>query len=156
MPLLLPRAHRADAGRIAEIHTAAFGSNAMLRAQFPMPALHEALKEAIKAKAVADINDPKTTVLVVRDLPDPYATGIPGNSLDQQKDDTKQQREGLIVAFAKWSHPVSDGEDYTEPPWAFPDGTNWDILEDWARKMEEAQRRALGGMPCYRMITPPF
>ena len=56
---------RQDAPRIAEIHMAAFGRNAMLHAQFPTPATREALQTCIRDKAVADIEDPKTTVLVV-------------------------------------------------------------------------------------------
>lgn len=54
-----------DASRIAEIHMAAFGSNAMLHAQFPTPAIRKRLQTSIEEKALADIRDPKTTVLVV-------------------------------------------------------------------------------------------
>lgn len=67
MPLILSLASLTDAGRIAEIHMAAFGSNAMLRAQFPTPAVRDALQRSIEWKALADIKDPKTTVLLVRD-----------------------------------------------------------------------------------------
>ena len=56
--------HR-DAPRIAEIHMAAFGPNAMLHAQFPTPAIRQQLQICITEKAFADIDDPKTTVLVV-------------------------------------------------------------------------------------------
>lgn len=58
-------ATREDAPRIAEIHMAAFGPNAMLRAQFPTPAIRQGLQTCIENKAVADIDDPKTSVLVV-------------------------------------------------------------------------------------------
>lgn len=54
-----------DALWIAEIHMAAFGCNAMLHAQFPNLAIHKELQTCIKDKALADITDPKTTVLVV-------------------------------------------------------------------------------------------
>lgn len=58
-------ATRQDAPRIAEIHMAAFGPNAMLHAQFPTPAIRQGLQISIENKALADIDDPKTTVLVV-------------------------------------------------------------------------------------------
>jgi hypothetical protein len=64
-PLLMRLATRQDAPRIAEIHMAAFGTNAMLLAQFPTPAIRQALQISIENKALADIDDPKTTVLVV-------------------------------------------------------------------------------------------
>ncbi len=58
-------ATRRDATRVAEIHMAAFGRNAMLHAQFPTPAIRQGLQTCIEDKALADIDDPKTTVLVV-------------------------------------------------------------------------------------------
>lgn len=54
-----------DAPRIAEIHMAAFGSNAMLHAQFRAPVIRRGLQISIENKALADIEDPKVTVLVV-------------------------------------------------------------------------------------------
>lgn len=44
---------------------AAFGTNDMLHAQFPTPAIRKALQICIKDKAIADIEDPKISVLVV-------------------------------------------------------------------------------------------
>jgi hypothetical protein len=157
MPLVLALAHRADAGRIAEIHMAAFGSSMMLRAQFPTPAVQQALQRCIEMKALADIDDPKTTVLIVRDSPDnEQLTSTPSGTLVESKDKSEQERKGRAVAFAKWSHPVTDEEDYVEPPWVRPDGTNWNVLENWTRETEEAQKRALGRTQCYRMFTSPF
>ena len=155
MPLVLEPARQADARRIAGIHTAAFGDNAMLRAQFPALALREELlRDAIEAKALADMDDPKTTVLVVRDGPVGPASQA---ERDNDKDGAQEPRQsdagassGPVIAFAKWSHPVADGEDYVEPPWVFPEGTNWDVLDSWTRKVEEAQERAVGRTPCYR------
>lgn len=54
-----------DAARIAEIHMAAFKDNAMLRAQFPTPTIRKSLQICIEDKTLADINDPKISVLVV-------------------------------------------------------------------------------------------
>lgn len=153
MSLRLEHAHPADAGRIAEIHMAAFGSNAMLQAQFPMPALHKALQHAIKLKALADIDDSKTTVLIVRDVP---GQQVSTGDQDRPGDAITPQVRGLIVAFAKWSHPVFKGEDYMEPPWLWPEGTNLDVLEGWTGKTEEAQEKALGQTPCYSTFYTSF
>lgn len=54
-----------DASRIAAIHMAAFGPNAMLHAQFPTPAIRKGLQTCIEEKALADMDGPKITVLVV-------------------------------------------------------------------------------------------
>ena len=55
-----------DAGRIADVHMAAFGSNALLLAQFPTPAVRDQLRDCIAKKAADDIQDPNIAVLVVR------------------------------------------------------------------------------------------
>ncbi|KAI1377029.1 putative GNAT family acetyltransferase [Hypoxylon crocopeplum] len=132
MPISLAFAQHADAARIAEIHMAAFGSNEMLLAQFPTSFVRDALKKCIELKASADIDDPKTTVLIIRD-------SISGGL------------ETKIIAFAKWSLPVPVDENYTEPPWIWPPGTNLKILDGWTEKSEEAQSRAVGDAPCYRL-----
>jgi hypothetical protein len=141
MPLTLIPARPSDAARIAEIHMAAFGSNGMLLAQFPTPAVRAALKTCIERKALDDINDPKTSVLVVRESP-PRKEDLNG--------ELEAEDSGEIISFAKWSHPILEGEDYVEPPWIWPEGTRMDVLEKWGSKLEEAQERALGGAPCYR------
>lgn len=133
MSLQRAEAIPADAQKIAEIHMAAFGANAMLRAQFPTPSVRAALKEAIRTKTIADIQDPRITVLVVRD------PGI-----------RRPHTVAEVIAFAKWSHPVLPGEGYTEAPWIWPEGTDHAILAIWTKKMEDAQERATGGRPCYR------
>lgn len=148
MPLALAFAEHADAARIAEIHMAAFNRNAMLIAQFPTPAVRDALKKSIELKARADIDDPKTTVLVVRCS----ISGGPTDSaeLSQSEPDRVCRPREKVIAFAKWSHPVPIDEDYTEPPWIWPEGTDFKVLGDWASKSEEAQSRAVGDVPCYR------
>ncbi|KAK8092100.1 GNAT family acetyltransferase [Apiospora hydei] len=125
---------REDASRIAEIHMAAFGRNAMLHAQFPTLAIRKGLQKCIKDKAVADINDPRMTVLVVTSSDGPESTA------------------GAVVAFAKWSHPVLPGEDYVEPPWIWPEGTDLETLGAWIAKASEVESRsAVGGVPCYHL-----
>ncbi|KAK7755683.1 hypothetical protein SLS62_002294 [Diatrype stigma] len=154
MPLQLDHAHEADAGRIAEIHMAAFGNNAMLQAQFPMPDIHEPLQDIIRLKALADIDDPKTTVLVVRDVPDQQQVNTSqgqdhGQDISAEDQAKLKSNRGPAIAFAKWAHPVAEGEDYAEPPWLWPERTNLDVLEGWTKKTEEAQQKALGRTPCY-------
>ncbi|CAH0025453.1 unnamed protein product [Clonostachys rhizophaga] len=134
-PLLMRLAARQDAPRIAEIHMAAFGPNAMLRAQFPTPAVRQALQTSIENKALADIDDPKITVLVVT----------------AGSDDSEKSLDN-VISFAKWSHPVDPGEDYVEPPWIWPEGTDLDTLAAWTALAAEAESRAVGSIPCYRMF----
>ncbi|KAI0095553.1 putative GNAT family acetyltransferase [Hypoxylon sp. NC0597] len=149
MPLTLVAAEPEDAPRIAEIHMAAFGSNAMLLAQFPTPTVRDALKKSIELKALADINDLQTTVLVVRD------SGSDAPSSPSEPDRNEQghgpREQGKTIAFAKWAHPVSIDENYIEPHWVWPTGTDLKILGDWTNKTEEAQRHAIGDSPCYRL-----
>jgi len=142
MPLTLHLATPSDAARIAEIHMAAFGSNSMLLAQFPTPAVRTALQSSIERKALDDMNDPKTSVLVVRD-------SDLGKDVQNEEPDTSDG-SGEIISFAKWSHPILEGEEHSEPPWVWPEGTRMDILEKWGNKLEEAQEKVLSGAPCYR------
>ncbi|KAI0204935.1 hypothetical protein F4808DRAFT_315485 [Astrocystis sublimbata] len=137
-PKLYP-AIPADAGRIAEIHMAAFASNAMLLAQFPTPEVREGLQESIRLKALADIEDSRITVLVVRDVA-------------QDSDPSAQS----VIAFAKWSHPVGKDEQYEETPWVWPPGTDMHILESWGRAAEEAQEELVGDQPCYLLVLPSW
>ncbi|KAF2787556.1 putative GNAT family acetyltransferase [Melanomma pulvis-pyrius CBS 109.77] len=144
MSLVLAHASAADAARIAEIHMAAFGRNGMLLAQFPTPSVRRGLQEAIEAKALADILDPRITVLVVQEV-----------EIEQQS----PKNNGRIIGFAKWIHPVATGENYAETPWVWPEGTTWDVLDAWTRTVEEAEKNVLGKSPCYRltfMSTDPL
>lgn len=114
-----------DAEQIAAVHMAAFGSNAMLCAQFPTPASRQKLKLCITQKALDDIRDPKIAVTVVRDP-------------------TK------VISFAKWSLPVLESETYEESPWIWPDDTDFEVLSQWTEKVEFAKQKILGNAPCYR------
>ncbi|KAI1774843.1 putative GNAT family acetyltransferase [Hypoxylon cercidicola] len=147
MSLTLAFAEHEDAARIAEIHMAAFGSNAMLLAQFPTPTVRDALQKSIEFKALADIDDPRTTVLVVR------CSSLACSSDVTKLDETncEHRPRGNAIAFAKWAHPVSIEEDYTEPPWIWPAGTDLKTLGDWTQVTEQAQSHAVGDAPCYRL-----
>ena len=118
-----------DADRIADIHMAAFGTNALLLAQFPTPNVRTQLRDCIAAKAAADIRDPNIAVLVVRD------------------------QENQIISFAKWNLPVSVTEQgqglYVEAPWNWPEGTNFAVLDEWTARMENAKQSVIGDRPSY-------
>ncbi|KAJ8108974.1 hypothetical protein ONZ43_g6265 [Nemania bipapillata] len=161
MPLKLYPALPADADRISEIHMAAFASNAMLLAQFPTREVREGLKESIRLKALADIEDRNITVLVVRDAPldsdAPDMTGAEDDGRCHHKveevlkaPNSEQAQSGKVIAFAKWSHPIGKNEEYEETPWVWPAGTNMQVLESWSKATEEAQDQAMGDLLCYR------
>jgi len=126
MALQLSPAVESDADRIAEIHMAAFSTNAMLLAQFPTPAIRMELEKCIAKKALDDMQDTKVSVLVVR-------------------------FEDKIISFAKWSLPILESENYTEPSWTWPEGTEFDVVKEWGEKVESAQQKALGSEPCYHL-----
>lgn len=113
-----------DAERIAEIHMAAFGSNAMLQAQFPTSSARHELRQCIVEKTRGDMHDDKVVVLVVYD----------GNE---------------IISFAKWTLPISESENHTEFPWRWPEETNFDVLHAWAAKVKSAREVVIGNLPCY-------
>ncbi|KAI1753984.1 putative GNAT family acetyltransferase [Xylaria castorea] len=151
-----------DAGRISEIHMAGFASNAMLLAQFPTPEVREGLRESIRLKALADIEDPKITVLVVRDILQPSDTSVmrgaeDGNFYYSEMNrmlngcDSEESQMAKVIAFAKWSHPVGKDDDYEEAPWIWPPGTNMNVLEGWGRAAEEIQEQLMEYQPCYRL-----
>jgi hypothetical protein len=127
MTLTLSPAKESDAPRIADIHMAAFGTNLMLLAQFPTPAVRDGLWTSLVEKVIAEVRDPKWAILVVRD-----------------------EEEKKILSFAKWCLPILESENYEEPPWRWPEGTNLTILDQWTEKVEGASKKILGSTPCYR------
>lgn len=126
MTLRLATATEADAGRIADIHMLAFGSNPLLLAHFPSPSVREDLRICIAQKALYDIRNSNIAVLIVRD----------------------QANE--IISFAKWSLPVTSVEPHVEAPWIWPQGTNMLVLDEWTKKSEAAKSKTLGDAFCYR------
>lgn len=121
--LVLTLASASDADSIASIHMAAFGSNAMLLAQFPTAAVRHELEKCIAEKALADIQDPMMSVLVVRD-------------------------KDKVISFAKWHLPIRSS-DYEESPWHWPLGTNLAVLNSWMDRVEATKQRVLGDAPYY-------
>ena len=121
--LLLTPALASDADSIASVHMAAFGSNAMLLAQFPTAAARHDLERCIAEKALADIQDSMMRVLVVRDL-------------------------DKVISFAKWHLPIRSLE-YEESPWHWPPETNRAVLNSWIERVEATKLKVLGHTPYY-------
>ena len=130
MVLEVTAATKSDADRIADIHMAAFGTNMLLLAQFLTLAIRDQLRDCIAQKASDDLRDPNIAVRIVRDH-------------DQ------------IIAFAKWSLPVSTSKTYEEAPWNWPQGTNYSVLDEWTEKSEAVKERILGNSLSYRKL-PEF
>lgn len=127
MALKLTFASEENASRIADIHIAAFATNGMLLAQFPTSAIRDGLRGSIARKALDDIRDPHTAVLLVQD----------------------SELEGEIISFAKWNLPSSTSDN--EAPWIWPEGTRLDILDQWTQMVDGAKSKVLGDEPCYRL-----
>jgi hypothetical protein len=112
---------------------AVFSSNAMLQAQFPSPEIRTALQTSIEDKLLADIDDPRFTLIVVR------------NVTSQEQDG-----QGEIISFAKWAHPIAKVGDPAETPWKWPLGTNLELVESWEKKTSETRLKVLEETLCYR------
>ncbi|EER24473.1 GNAT family acetyltransferase, putative [Coccidioides posadasii C735 delta SOWgp] len=123
----LGEAKESDAACIADIHIAAFETNVQFIAQFPTPPVRKGLWTSLRDKAISEIRDPKWVVLVVR------------NEEDQ------------VIGFAKWCRPILKSENYEEPPWQWPEGTNMAALNEWTAKVEAANAKILHNTPCYRL-----
>ena len=124
----ITEAAESDAQAIADVHMAAFRDNGMLMTQFPTPAIREQLRICIARKAADDIRDPKIAVLVIHS-------------------------EGELISFAKWSLPVSPIEKYEEASWAWPEETDFAILERWTERVLAARGRVMGDRQCYSKLT---
>ncbi|KAL8840006.1 MAG: hypothetical protein Q9170_001490 [Blastenia crenularia] len=118
---------------IAAIYEAAFGTNAILLAQFPTSTVRQNLQTCIATKALADIQDSNIAVLVMRE--------------DGQCDEADK-----IIAFAKWSLPIEQGKPYEEVPWRWPEGTDFEVLERWRQKVDGAKERVMGDGFWYREL----
>jgi hypothetical protein len=156
MMFQLELAQSDDATRIAEIHMNAFGSNALIRA---IHAADEDLRDLFKAvenKALADMRDVKTTVLVVRHVNgntvnseiDMSGAG-PGNEVDNT---VTRDARGDVVGFAKWTHPIYPSDDYSPPLWNLPESTDLEILRPWRIQVEKVEEEVIGQTPRYGKV----
>lgn len=158
MPLTLSLAQPGDEKRIAQIHMAAFGPNAMHRAMFPTSAAEKGLEKILEKITAWEIGDPGTTILIVSEVRD---RGEDGTEMKGDGDEKK------IVAYAQWTHPEravegdeegmggekdgGEGRDGGEEKekLTYAKGTAHEVISAWRSKMAEAQRRVIGGRPCY-------
>jgi hypothetical protein len=153
MTFQLELARPDDATRIAEIHMNAFGSNALIRA---IHAADEHLKDLFKAvenKALADMQDVKTTVLVVRHVDGSTVnsgTNVSGAGPGNEVDNTiVKDAKGDVVGFAKWAHPIFPSDDYSPPLWNLPKSTDLEILRPWRVQVEKVEEEIIGHTPRY-------
>jgi hypothetical protein len=136
MVLQLLPASPSDADRIATIHLEAFDDNPLLHAQFPTPASLKALLLIISGEtlhAIQNAQDAKA-IFVVKD--------------------TELERDGQIIAFAKWDLP-------TETKTELHEGVTWpeDCQQEWLERYHElaeaAKERVIGNAKCYRESFRP-
>lgn len=115
----------------------------MLHAQFPTQETRHALRDSLIEKAVAEISDPFSSIMVVRD-----------SSESSKSSDSPAKEEDEIISFAKWGLPVPVGVEYKEPEWNWPVGTEMGVLGAWSRRVEEVTAGVLGGeQEWYRMFS---
>jgi predicted N-acetyltransferase YhbS len=146
MEFRLSIAQPRDASRITQIHMDAFGSNAIIRAIHAADPELEELRRAVEDKILADTQDEKITVLVVR------ADTPPGDKVEGAK---RVVAAGDIIAFAKWTHPIHPGEHYTPPSWNLPKSTNQNILGPWRKEVERVEAKIIGDTPRYGQSLGP-
>lgn len=130
----------------------AFASNGMLLAQFSSPDVRAQLQLAIVDKTLRDLRDAKTAVLVVKAgaIAEPKSEPEPTqgeNGLGPEQGPTQEKE---IISYARWILPSAKEEGYVEPPWRYPKGTQWRVLDQWTELVEQAEERGLKGRPCYR------
>lgn len=137
MPFRLEIAQPDDIARITRIHMAAFSSNALICAIHSADKDLKDWRKSVERKALVDIHDAKTTVLVV---------------LYQQEDKAElapRKRSDDIVGFAKWTHPFRLEDGYRPPPWEVPENTDQRILSPWLDEVQKVEAEIIGETPRY-------
>ena len=129
MTLKLEFATERDAFRVAEIFWTAFRSNELFLSKIPTPRAYAGMLDALIRRSLAGIRDPHIATLVVRDT----------------------ELDNKVVSFANWTLPSASSEDVL--PSAWPMETRMDVVEAWVERISEAEKKALGGRPCYRALT---
>lgn len=127
--IVISRPSEADAGRIAEIHISAMGSNPLLHAQFPTPEGLQALRRFLEAETLNEIRDAVSGVLVSRDGPD-----------------------GPVTGFVKWTSPSHPQDAKLERgDIVHLEGCCRRFLDEYASLAEQAKERSVPDEPpCYR------
>jgi hypothetical protein len=121
------------------MHMDALGSNAVICAIHAEDEDLAELREAVEAKALADMNDEKTTVLV------DHAVTAPSGQDDEDGRSAAPTED--IITFAKWTHPIHPSEDCTPPAWNLPRSTDRDILRLWIEEVERVEAKIIGNTP---------
>jgi hypothetical protein len=131
----------------------AFGTNAIIKAIHAADKDLKELREAVEEKALADMRDQKTTVLVVRYSDDESAsvgsTRLSENCVERRVSSTEDVVEGEIVGFAKWIHPVHPNENYKWPRWNLSKTKDRKVLEPWLAEVKRVEEEIIGDAPRY-------
>ncbi|KAH7074593.1 acyl-CoA N-acyltransferase [Paraphoma chrysanthemicola] len=143
-----------DVPRITQIHMDAFSSNAIIRAIHTYDkGLHD-LRQAVAAKALADIGDAKTTVLVARYQDNEIALKGPEQAHGMGRKDSAVVRESIydaqIIAFAKWAHPVFPDE-HVFPTWPLSESKDRRVLDPWLVEVARVEAEIIGESPRYEL-----
>jgi hypothetical protein len=115
-----------DAPRLASLQVAAFKSNTLFEIQFPTNEVVKSYEIYLSARIRAEIETPHSNVLAIK-----------GDS-------------GEIVSFAIWRAPNVKEDKNLNAKKTWPMGTNLDLIQRWADKVNEAYRAAVGERSCYR------
>jgi hypothetical protein len=121
------------APRITQIHIDAFGTNAIVRAIHAADRGFQELCKAIERKALADMADSNTTVLIARNA---------GGNADDLSN---------IIGFAKWVAPIHPEEQHFTPPWDLEKTADWEILGPWIEIAQKVEDEIIGNTPHWGM-----
>jgi hypothetical protein len=121
----------------------AFSSNAIIRAIHSVDKDLKDWRKSVEKKALADIHDEKTTVLVVR-----YHEEDRAEMAHESSAETRN-RHSDIIGFAKWTHPFRSEDEYTPPVWKVPESTDQRILRPWLDEVQKVEADIIGETPRY-------
>ncbi|KAF2028370.1 acyl-CoA N-acyltransferase [Setomelanomma holmii] len=155
MPFQIAIAQPHDAARIMQIHMDAFGTNVIIRAIHAADKDLTELRKVVEEKALTDMQDEKTTVLVVINVEESVdaETYIQNaiNPVNGAGVDSHGRSRGEIVGFAKWSHPIHPGDDHIRPRWKLPKTADWKILSHWLVEVGKVEEKIIGDTPRYEL-----
>ncbi|KAI4681059.1 uncharacterized protein J4E88_005564 [Alternaria novae-zelandiae] len=137
MPVSISPAQPKDAVDIAALHVQAFSSNALMRAIYPTPAIWAALQGCVEEKILADMKEPKITVLVAKHTDEAEV----------------REEQGKTVGYAVWCHPIkAEEQDWKLPTWKLPEGTDWNVLKPWLAAAGKIVEEVIGHTPHYDLM----
>jgi hypothetical protein len=115
-----------DAPRLASLQVAAFRSNTLFKIQFPSDEVVKSYEIYLSARIRAEIETPHSNVLAIK-----------GDS-------------GEIISFAIWRAPSVKEDKNLNAKKTWPMGTDLEMIQRWAGKVNEAYKEAVGERSCYR------